>query len=416
MKQSKLAVKTRKEFSSKAFNISHKWLERSGFITQHSAGVYHYGHFMTKTINNIEGLMNKHLEKIGATQVQLSLLQSTELWKQSGRFDLYQGENSGAMFTTKSREDNLFTLAASAEEVATEYIKSCDFTAKNFALNNNNVTIFQHGIKLRDEIRAAGGVLRTKEFKMMDAYSFSLTEEDMKNAYNETKKALSDFLDELGLEYSFVKADNGDMGGSISEELMVFTEIGDDIIWTDESGQSANEEVADKINWVGNIKKRKALEVGHIFQLGTNYSEKFDLTWDSSEGKKILHMGCYGIGTSRLIAAYIEKNNDEYGMIFDKSISAYKVHILKVGKSEEMEVILSNLISKLEQFNISYLIDDRKVRAGAKFMEADMFGMTKQIVLGDKVAKENKVEVKDRRTNERILFDIEDFELIKNII
>ena len=247
MKQSKLAVKTRKEFSSKAFNISHKWLERSGFNTQHSAGVYHYGHFMTKTINNIEGLMNKHLEKIGATQVQLSLLQSTELWRQSGRFDLYQGENSGAMFTTKSREDNLFTLAASAEEVATEYIKSCDFTAKNFALNNNNVTIFQHGIKLRDEIRAAGGVLRTKEFKMMDAYSFSLTEEDMKNAYNETKKALSDFLDELGLEYSFVKADNGDMGGSISEELMVFTEIGDDIIWTDESGLSANEEVADKI-------------------------------------------------------------------------------------------------------------------------------------------------------------------------
>lgn len=414
MKQSKLAMKTRKQFSSKASNISQKWLERSGFITQHASGIYHYGHFMTKTIQNIENLMNKHLESLGATQVQLSLLQNTELWKKSGRFDLYQQDNSGAMFTTTSRENNLYTLAASAEEVATEYIKQCNFTAKSFS--DHNVTIYQHGTKLRDELRAAGGVIRSKEFKMMDAYSFSLTEEAMKKSYEEIKQALSNFLDELGLDYSFVKANNGDMGGSVSEELMVFTEIGDDIIWTDESGQSANEEVAHKVEWVGSIKKRKALEIGHIFQLGTDYSEKLDLFWESSEGKKAVHMGCYGIGTSRLIAAYIEQNNDEYGMIFDKSISAYKVHILKVGKSEEVDTLLSTIVSKLQEYNISYLIDDRNVRAGAKFMEADMIGLTKQIVLGDKNAANNLVEIKNRRTNERELFNIEDFNLIKSVL
>lgn len=414
MKQSKLAMKTQKEFSSKAFNISHKWLERSGFITQHSSGIYHYGHFMTKTINNIESLMTKHLEKLGATQVQLSLLQNTELWKKSGRFDLYQKDNSGAMFTTNSRENTLFTLAASAEEVATEYIKNFNFTAKSF--EDNSVTIFQHGTKLRDELRSAGGVIRSKEFKMMDAYSFSLTKEAMEQSYNEIKKSLSDFLDELGLQYSFVKADNGDMGGSISEELMVFTEIGDDVIWTDENGQSANEEVAHKIEWVGKIQKRKALEIGHIFQLGTDYSKKLELFWDSSEGKQAVHMGCYGIGTSRLIAAYIEQNNDEFGMIFDKTISAYKVHILKIGKSEEVEQLLNRITSELDKYNISYLIDDRNVRAGVKFMEADMIGLTKQIVLGDKNAANNLVEIKNRRINERELFNIEDFNLIKSVL
>ena len=414
MKQSKLVMKTRKEFSKKASNISHKWLERSGFISQHVTGIYHYGHFMTKTINNIENLMTKHLEKIGATQIQLSLLQNTELWKKSGRFDLYQQDNSGAMFTTKSREDNLYTLAASAEEVATEYIKSCDFTAKNFT--ESGATIFQHGTKFRDELRSAGGVLRSKEFKMMDAYSFSATESGMVEAYNEMKEVLSSFLDELGLKYTFVSADNGDMGGKKSEELMVFTDIGDDIIWTDETGQSANEEVADRIHWVGEIKKRKALEIGHIFQLGTHYSNKFGLSWSSSEGDKEVHMGSYGIGTSRLIAAYIEQNNDEFGMIFDKSISAYKVHILKVGNSDEVSSLLVDLEEKLNQYNISYLIDDRKSRAGIKFMEADMIGLSTQIILGNKNATSGIVEVKNRRTNERTLLNIEDLNLIKLIV
>jgi prolyl-tRNA synthetase len=412
MKQSKLAIKTKREFSSKAHTESHKWLERAGFISQHTAGIHHYGHFFVKTMTNLENLITKHLEETGATQVQLPFLQSAELWKKSGRWDAFNNErNSGAMFTSLGRDNHLYTLAASAEEVATEYIKNCQFTAKNFG--ETGTTIFQHGNKLRDELRAAGGVVRGKEFKMMDAYSFSSTESGMQKTYAEIKESLTKLLDYLDLDYAFVSADNGDMGGSLSEELMIFSNIGTDIVWTDESGQSANEEVADSITWVGEVKKRKALEVGHIFQLGTKYSEAFDLKWDSAEGQRLVHMASYGIGTSRLLSAYVEKNHDSFGMKWMSKLSAYNVHIIQIGDSEEVSNMVNKVESKLNHLHKTYLTDDRaKIKAGAKFMEADMIGLTYQIVIGKNNAINGIIDIKNRLTNEKNTIELDNLSIL----
>jgi prolyl-tRNA synthetase len=408
MRQSNLAIAVRREFSSNAVTASHKWLERGGFILQHAAGINHYGHLFTKTLKKVEALIDRHLEAAGAAQVQLSQLQSASLWKESGRWDIYNdAENSGAMYTTESRNGQLFTLAASAEEAAVEFIKANVISTGK--LSEEGVSIYQHGNKLRDEIRAAGGVIRGKEFRMMDAYSFSATEAGMEKAYQSIRTALVNMLEDLGLEYALVAADNGDMGGSVSEELMVFSEIGNDIIWIDETGQAANEEVADTIEWIGEVKKRRAIEVGHIFQLGTRYSEKMGLMWDSNNGREAVHMGCYGIGTSRLIAAYVEQNHDENGMIWGDNISAYDVHIIQLGNDSSVSDAVESLSSSLTKARIDVLIDDRKgISAGAKFAEADIIGQSKQIIIGKRSVSQGQVEIKDRRTGERETINIDD--------
>jgi prolyl-tRNA synthetase len=244
---------------------------------------------------------------------------------------------------------------------------------------------------------------------MMDAYSFSATEDGMNEYYLLIREALTELLDCLNLDYAFVAADSGDIGGSVSEELMVFSDIGGDVVWTDESGQSANEEVADQITWVGEVKKRKAIEVGHIFQLGTKYSEAMDLKWDSAEGRRTVHMGCYGIGTSRLIAAYVQQNHDTNGLIWNEQLSAYDFHILQLGNND----IVSNLSNRLEKHLVSkkysVLVDDRKkVKNGAKFAEADILGLSKQIIIGKQNAENDMVEIKDRRTGKRVVVSIHD--------
>ncbi len=559
MRASKYFIQTMKETPSEAEVPSHIYLLRAGYIKKVAAGIYDYLPLGLKVLKKIENIIRKHMDEAGALEVLLPILTPAELWKETGRWDVYGKE----LFRLKDRHERDFALGPTHEETITDLVRQTVRSYKDLPLN-----FYQIQTKFRDEARPRYGLIRGREFVMKDAYSFDISEEMAIKSYETMKETYHKIFKELGLNYLMVEADVGAIGGKYSHEFVVMVPNGEaHIVYCENCGYAANVEAAkyefelDKLppeeekplekvytpdvksveevskflnvkpnkivktliyilddgtpiavlvrgdreinetkvlnyfnaidmhlatseeleklglieGFVGPIgidlpvyadksiedlhnfvvganekdyhyinvniprdfkpadivdfgtategdpcpvcksplKETTGLEVGHIFLLGTKYSEALKANFVDKDGKeKPIVMGCYGIGVSRLIAAAVEQNHDDNGIIWTDNIAPFKLHILALNtKDKEIMEKSEEIYQKAKDMGIEVLFDDRNMSPGAKFKDADLIGIPYRIVVG-KALKEGNIEFQERKSGKKELIPVEKVEEI----
>lgn len=401
-------------------------LLQTGQIVQYGAGIFGYNTVPLLLRRKIEQIIIETLNKYGCIEVLLPTLQPDTIWKNSGRYDHYI--NDGTMLITESNKGT-FCLAPTGEEAMLEFARE-----KLKSYKNMPVTYYQIGEKVRNEIRTRGYLLRGKTFPMLDAYSFDVDSKGMEKSYENVRKAFLEIFEKIGLKVIPIVADNGAMGGKKSEEFMLISNQGEDKILYDEiSGIGLNTEILERddheeylkeeygIEDISKFKEIRTMELGHIFQLGTRYSEMMNGKFTDKEGKEQLYyMGCYGIGVSRTLAALYEQSliNDPKwgpcGFVLPEEIAPYKVQIVPKMDNEEKVEMAKKLYETLQKENIGAILDDREnLGIGAKIKDAKVLGTPYIVVIGDKTEGEN-IELESLATGEKQTITIK--ELIEKFV
>jgi len=553
MKWSQTLIPTLREEPSEAEIPSHKLMIRAGLIRKLLSGAYSYLPLGTRVLNKVISIVREEMNTAGAIEVYLPVLQPIELLQQSGRMDAF-GQD---LMRLKDRHGRTLALGPTHEEVITQLVENEVSSYRQLPL-----TLYQIQSKFRDEPRPRFGVLRSKEFLMKDGYSFDIDEEGLARSYEKMYQAYCRIFDRCGLKYIPVEADTGVMGGDVSHEFMVPSDIGEDFLVRckgctysvnrekaepaplpskDMDGLKALKEVltpkmttitqvsgflgigtsclvktlvyktagetvavllrgdheaneiklarvlgqeasladeetirtltgapvgftgpvglpvkiiADQavtvsrnfvtgankqdthllnvnpgrdfqIHKVGNIRYvtegdrcprcgnelelSHGIEVGHVFKLGTKYSQILGAKFLDPQGKeRPVVMGCYGIGINRIIAALIECSHDDGGIIWPPSIAPYKTLVLPLNVKETTILNTSESLHKqLEGAGIDTLLDDRDLRPGVKFKDADLIGIPLRIVLGKKFTEGGQVELQERKGGDPVLLPLE---------
>lgn len=407
MKQSLLFVPTLREMPKDAEIASHKILVKGGYIKQHAAGIYTYLPLAYKIIKKIENIVREELDNIGCSELLMPAMQSKDLWMESGRWEVYGKE----LVRLKDRHDREFALGPTHEEVITAVVRDSINSYKKLPL-----ALYQIQNKFRDEFRPRFGLMRGREFIMKDLYTFHVNEEDLDVWYLKVRQAYINILDRMGLTYRIVGADSGQIGGSASEEFMVLCDIGEDLIAYSTESDFANNVELCKLNegdpspdGKGVIKHAKGIEVGHIFKLGTKYSQAMKLNFVDVDGvKKPVIMGCYGIGISRLIMAILEQHNLDLKVLWPNEVTPFDIHFIPMDKeTSESYKAGYEVYTKLLDKGYEVLFDDRSETAGVKFNDADLIGCKYRIIAGRKMA-EGILEVKNMENNEVLMLSIDE--------
>lgn len=400
-------------------------LLKTGQLVQYGAGLFGYNTVPLLVRRNIEKIITETLNKYGCMEVLLPTLQPDTIWKNSGRYDHYV--NDGTMLITESNKGT-FCLAPTGEEAILEFARE-----KLKSYKNLPVTYYQIGEKFRNEIRTRGYLLRGKAFPMLDAYSFDIDEKGMEKSYENARKAFLEIFEKIGMPVIPIVADNGAMGGKKSEEFMLISEQGEDkILYNEETGIGLNTEILEREDYteylqkeygitdISKFKEIRTMELGHIFQLGTRYSEMMKGTYINQEGKEELYyMGCYGIGVSRTLAALYEQcivNSPKWGpcgFVLPESVAPYKIQIIPKMEDEEKVKLANNLYETLNENGIATILDDREnTQIGAKIKDCKVLGTPYMIVLGDKTEGDS-LELENNKTGDKEILTIE--ELIEKI-
>jgi|TARA_A100001234_G_C12615754_1_gene381521 prolyl-tRNA synthetase len=411
---SKLFVPTTRQDPSDAELISHKLMVRSGMIKKTAAGIYNWLPIGYRVLKKVENIVRKNLDNFGAQEILMPMVQPAELWKESLRFDQYGKE----LLKFKDRSERDFVLGPTHEEIICEIFRSYPISYKELPIN-----LYQIQTKFRDEIRPRFGVMRCREFLMKDAYSFDIDERGMEKSYENMKDAYISTFDDIGLDYRIVKADAGNIGGDVSEEFHIIADSGEDLLAiSDASDFAANVEVLEyekdpseldgqpSPDGKGKLIIKRGIEVGHIFQLGQKYSEKMSVSIKDSSGKGIdSFMGCYGIGVSRIVAAAIEQNHDDKGIIWPYAIAPFHVNVICLDpKKEEVLKECESVYQIIKDAGHDVLLDDRDIRAGQKFTDNEILGVPFSIVIGPKNFSNNSFEFVIRKTNEKLDLNIDE--------
>ncbi len=558
MRLTKFFLPTLKEDPADTVVTSHKLMLRAGMIRQLTSGVYSYLPFGLIVFKKIEKIIREEMNAIGGNEFYLPALSPNELWASTGRLDDY----GDTIFRIKNRE---LVLAPTHEEVFTSIAKPNLISYKDLPQ-----MWYQIQTKFRNEARPRSGVLRGRQFTMKDAYSFDSSWEGLDESYKLQDKAYKNIFSRCGLKFFSVIAFSGAMGGSESEEFMVESEAGEDIVAISEDGSYAsNIEVAvskveivkrknsnlpyeelytpniktidelavflntndkthlaksrvfvnpakdengkdeyilvficgdDEVNdskmqnvfgpavrpghpdelkeitgadagsigpiglknkdftivadlrlqdadelisgankndyhfknidfkrdapgikyhdlrvvkegelttdGKSKIRVTRAIEVGHIFKLGTKYAKALNANFLDKDGNENpVIMGSYGIGVERIAASHIEQSNDKDGIIWTGEIAPFKIMLISVNAhNEEVKKVSDEIYNELLNRNIEVLYDDRpEVRPGFKFKDADLIGIPIHVIIGEKNLKNNNVEIKIRKTQERII-------------
>ena len=521
-------------------------LVRSGMIKKVGSGIYMFMPLGLRVFNNIKNIIKEEMDKAGAEELLMPSLIPEDYYEICGRVEAL----GDSMFHLKDRYSKPYVLGPTHEELFAIAAKSMVRSYKDLPF-----TIYQQAAKYRDEPRPRYGLIRVREFTMKDAYSFDKDEEGLDVSYHKMFDAYKKIFDRIGLNYAIVKADTGIMGGSLSEEFQVITDIGEDtVVLCDSCSYSSNievskhvpeksvkgeklakelvetphmqtieevtkflnidikktvkallmnidnelviffvrgdrtlnevkvtkllkckeinfaddelisksnavpgftgpvnlegakiiidEEVLSMTNFVvganqegyhyinvnvedfkydlaadivnveegdtcplcgGKLYFKKGIEIGNTFKLGTKYSEKLGLTYlDENNTSHPVVMGSYGIGPGRILASYIEQNNDEKGIIWPLNIAPFKVAIALLNTNDEESVTFANnLYEEFTKNNIDVILDDRDERPGIKFNDLDLIGIPIRITIGKKI-KDNLVEFKLRNSSESL--------------
>lgn len=402
-------------------------LLQTGQLEQFTSGVYAFGHIPFLVKKKLDEIISSTLTKYGCSELSLPILQPEKIWQESGRLDRYVED--GVMFRSLTKNGN-YCLAPTAEEAVVAYAKSRLTTYKQLP-----ATYFQIGPKFRNEIRTRGYLLRGKAFDMMDAYSFGKDKQDLDIEYERMKQAYLDIFEQLHLPVQPVGADSGAIGGSKSEEFMCISHIGEDtILFDEETGRAFNSELLDRddakqylfetygIKNIDKLTTKKAVELGHIFQLGDKYSKSMNGTFISKDGKATHYvMGCYGIGVSRTLAMIYENNiiikdGKFEGVALPVNLAPYPVCIIPKVDDAEKLAVANKMYEELLANDIQVLFDDRlDVSIGAKIKDSKVLGTPYTVVFGNSL-NEGKLEIENNKTNEKQLIDINEFiSFVKNL-
>ena len=390
-------------------------LLQTGQLVQYGAGLFGYNTIPLLVRRKIEQIIVNTLNEHGCIEVLLPTLQPDTIWKNSGRYDQYVQD--GTMLITESNK-GVFCLAPTGEEAMLEFARE-----KLKSYKNLPATFYQIGEKYRNEIRTRGYLLRGKSFPMLDAYSFDKDINGMEKSYENVREAFLSIFKQIGLKVIPIVADNGAMGGKKSEEFMMISEQGEDkILYDENSGIGLNTEILEREDYkeylkqeygiedISNFKEIRTMELGHIFQLGTRYSEMMNGKYINQDGKETLYyMGCYGIGVSRTLAALYEQcvvknaKGDPCGFVLPNKIAPYMVQIIPKMENPEKVELAEDLYDSLKQKAMGAIIDDRKnITMGAKIKDAKILGTPYMLVIGDKI-ENDKLELEDNKTGEKFV-------------
>jgi prolyl-tRNA synthetase len=401
---SKVFLPTLKDTPQDAEVISHQLMLRSGMIRRVTSGIYTWLPIGLKVLRKVENIVREEMDASGAQEVLMPMVQPKELWEETQRWEKMGPE----LLRIQDRHERDFCLGPTHEEVITDLIRNNVKSYKELPLN-----LYQIQTKFRDEVRPRYGVMRGREFLMKDSYSFNLDEDSLNESYVLMKETYKKILGRLGLQFKIVKADSGAIGGDTSEEFHVLAENGEDTIAISDSSDFAIntelllEEGEDIESLQGKpspdgegiIEIKKGIEVGHIFQLGKVYTDAMKANVLDNEGKaKNLYMGCYGIGVSRLVAATIEQNNDDKGILWPEAMTPFEVNIIAIGfdKDEKIAKASTDLYSKLSSMGYEVMLDDRKDGYGTKMKDAELIGIPINIIIGKQYLQNREIELKHR--------------------
>ena len=423
---SKLFIPITKDLPSEAKIKSHQLMLRTGMIKQSSAGIYSWLPLGFKVMKKIEQIVREEQNAIGAQEMLMPTIQSSEIWKESGRYDDYGEE----MLRIKDRQGREMLYGPTNEELITDVFRSSIKSYKSLPQ-----LLYHVQWKFRDEVRPRFGVMRCKEFYMKDAYSFDLTDEEAKKSYNKMFFSYLKTFNRLGLKAIPMSADTGPIGGDLSHEFIILADTGESDIYADkkifeidlkkysgnhESLQKMREDFTniyavtddkfDEKEFSNKVKKEdqiktKGIEVGHIFYFSDKYSKPMNCLIDDKNGKKTsVKMGSYGIGVSRLVGAAIEANYINDVMKWPKSISPFDVVIIPSISKNNKESLekAEKIYMELKKQNIDVLLDDVDENMSNKFKKHDLIGIPYQIIIGSK-SEEGKFEFKELNSQSELL-------------
>ncbi len=426
MRLSRYFLPTLRETPKEAEIVSHRLMLRAGLVRQQSAGIYAWLPLGLKVLDKINRIVREEQNRSGAVELLMPTIQSAELWRESGRYDAYGKE----MLRIKDRHEREMLYGPTNEEMITDIFRSYVRSYKDLPLN-----LYHIQWKFRDEIRPRFGTMRSREFLMKDAYSFDIDQAAARHAYNRMFVAYLRTFARLGLKSIPMRADTGPIGGDLSHEFIILASTGESEVFChkdflDYEVPGADTEF-DSINGLQGIVDRwtalyaatsekhdeaafaaipedrrvsaRGIEVGHIFYFGTKYSEPMKATVTGPDGhERPVHMGSYGIGPSRLVAAIIEASHDDNGIVWPEPIAPFDVAVLSLKPGDgAVDAACEGLYRAFSAAGRDVLYDDRDERPGAKFAAADLVGVPWQVLVGPKGLADGKVELKNRATGER---------------
>ena len=404
MRLSKTFVKTLREAPKDETARNGQLLVRAGFINKEMAGVYDYLPLGLRVIENIKNIVREEMNNIGCEELLLTALQNPEPWEKTGRFS---DKEVDVWFKTELASGGMLGLAPTHEEPITTLMKTYISSYKDLP-----VYVYQFQTKFRNELRAKSGILRGREFLMKDLYSFHATEEDLDDFYKKVERAYMNVFERLGLGEDTIETfASGGMFSKYSHEFQTLLPVGEDTVYYNADKTIAvNKEVMNDGTLKDlNLKREEltegpAAEVGNIFKLKLKYSEPLGLKYiDKNNEQKTVCMGCYGIGISRLMGVVAEKFADDKGLVWPESIAPFKYYLVGIG---EKGMEQAEKYYKAHQDEV--LFDDRDIRPGEKFADAELMGIPYRVVISDKTLATGSAEITNRQTGETKLIKVLD--------
>jgi len=431
MRMSQFFLPVLKDTPAEAQIVSHRLMLRAGMIRQSAAGIYSWLPLGFRVLKKIEQIVREEQDATGAQELLMPTIQPADLWRESGRYDDYGQE----MLRITDRHDRDMLFGPTNEELITDIFRSSIRSYRQLPLN-----LYHIQWKFRDEVRPRFGIMRGREFLMKDNYSFDLDKDAARHSYNKMFVAYLRTFDRLGVKAIPMVADTGPIGGDMSHEFIILADTGESEVychadyldfttpdaatdyesdltpiiehWT--SRYAATDEKHDVARFETEVPSdrriaARGIEVGHIFYLGSKYSEPMGATVMGADGVEVpVEMGCYGIGVSRLVGAIIEASHDDDGIIWPASVAPFHVGLinLKVGDAD-CDGTVDDIYQTLCGAGVEVLLDDSDGRAGGKFATMDLIGLPWQMVVGPRGLKTGVVEIKERRTGARQELSIE---------
>ena len=395
MRYSQLFGKTSKTISADADSINAKLLTQGGFIQKEISGVYNYLPLGLRVLTKIQNIVREEMNKIGGQEILMPAMTQEESWVTTNR------NKMEVLFHLKGQGDTDLVLNPTHEEVVTPLAQKYTFSYRDLPF-----AVYQIQNKFRNEARAKSGLMRGREFNMKDLYSFHTDEADLNRYYEIVKKAYFEIYKRIGLgDITVLAFASGGAFSQFSHEFQTINKNGEDTIYLCKKCNIAiNKEIIDTQKTCpecGNDKLEavKATEVGNIFKLRNKFSKAFNFYYSDKDGQeKIVEMGCYGFGPSRVMGTIAEIFNDEKGLIWPESVAPYQIHLIGLDLFDEnIKKQAEDLYQKLLDKNIEVLFDDRlDTTAGAKFADADLIGIPTRLVISKRSLENGGIERKKR--------------------
>ncbi len=422
MRLSRYFLPTSRDNPSEAQIVSHRLMLRAGMVRQSSAGIYSWLPLGHAVLKKVEQIVREEQNRAGIVEMLMPTIQPAEIWRESGRYEDYGKE----MLRIRDRHERDLLFGPTNEEMITEIVRASVKSYRALPLN-----LYHIQWKFRDEVRPRFGVMRGREFLMKDAYSFDIDEAAARRSYNKQFLAYLRTYARMGLRAIPMKADTGPIGGDLSHEFIILADTGESEVFYHKdwdaldvlgSSLAASDDLQPFVDYTTGIyaatdekhdpkacppedlRSARGIEVGHIFYFGAKYSKPMGAVVAGPDGtSEPVHMGSYGVGVSRLVGAIIEASHDDNGIIWPEAVAPFHVGIANLKQGDAAcDAACEDLYAKLTVAGVEVLYDDRSDRAGVKFADLDLIGLPWQIAIGPRGAAAGVVELKNRRSGEKL--------------